>query len=329
MTAHGCIAGQMRVVRGLSQYRPSPYPVLTIGNFDGQHRGHRALLDSVVQTAAAKDGTPIVLTFDPHPIRVLAPHVKLQLLTTKDEKLARFEEAGIQEIIFLAFDQLLASMSPEDFVLKILRDGIGIRELFVGEHFAFGKGRSGRVADLVRLGDQANFVVHPVKPFRIDGEVVSSTRIRKLLQTGDVAGAARCLGRTYALGGQVMPGAQRGQAMGWPTANLQLPADRVIPADGVYATTTRWSNQRFDSVSYIGTRPTFGGGERLLETYVLDQRQDLYGEQIMVAFVDRLRGDLTCATAEDLAAQIALDVAQAREKLRSASNSSNSWSPQA
>lgn len=320
MTAHGCIAGQMRVVRGLSQYTPSAYPVLTIGNFDGHHRGHRALLDSVVEAAAAKDGTPIVLTFDPHPVRVLAPHVELQLLTTKEEKLARFEEAGVQQVIFLAFDQLLASMTPEEFVLKILRDGIGIRELFVGEHFAFGRGRSGRVADLVRLGAQANFVVHPVPPFRMDGEVVSSTRIRKLLQAGDVAGAARCLGRSYALDGQVMQGAQRGQTLGWPTANLRLPADRVIPADGVYATTTLISNHRFDSVSYIGTRPTFGPGKRLLETYLLDERRDLYGEQMTVAFVDRLRGDLTCATAEELSAQIAADVAQARDRLRTVSH---------
>jgi riboflavin kinase / FMN adenylyltransferase len=319
MTAHGCLAGQMRVVRGLSQYKPSPYPVLTIGNFDGHHRGHRALLDSVVETATAKNGTAIVLTFDPHPVRVLAPHVELQLLTTKEEKLARFEEAGIHQVIFLTFDQSLASKTPEEFVLKILRDGIGIRELFVGEHFAFGKGRTGRIADLDRLGTQANFIVHPVQPFQIGGEVVSSTRVRKMLQAGDVAAAARCLGRNYTLDGQVMPGAQRGQTLGWPTANLPLPADRVIPADGVYATTTLTSNQRFDSVSYIGTRPTFGPGERLLETYLLDERRELYGQQMTVAFVDRLRGDRTCATAEELSAQIALDVAQARDKLRIAS----------
>jgi riboflavin kinase/FMN adenylyltransferase len=306
----------MRVARGLSQYQSSPYPVLTIGNFDGHHRGHRALLQSVVETAKGKDGTPIVLTFDPHPIRVLAPHVSLQLLTTQDEKLRHFERAGIQDVIFLTFDQSLASMSPEEFVLKILRDGIGVRELFVGEHFAFGKGRSGRLADLVRLGGQAGFVVHPVHPLRIDGDVVSSTRIRKLLQAGNVKEAARCLGRAYALGGQVMPGQQRGQALGWPTANLELPADRVIPADGVYATTTLWRQQRFDSVAYIGTRPTFGPGPRLLEVYLLDERRDLYGEQITVQFMERLRGDVTCATAEELSARISQDVAQAREKLQ-------------
>src|SRR5918996_6058673 len=130
----------MKIARDLREHTKSSYPVLTIGNFDGHHRGHRALLQSVVERAKGKDGPPIVLTFDPHPIRVLAPQVSLQLLTTQEEKLRHFERAGIQEVIFLTFDHALASMSPEEFVLKILRDSIGVRELFVGEHFAFGKG---------------------------------------------------------------------------------------------------------------------------------------------------------------------------------------------
>ncbi len=306
----------MNVTRGLAEHKRVPYPVLTIGNFDGLHRGHQALLRTVVETASASGGTPMVLTFDPHPITVLKPDVDLRLLTTLEDKLARFQQAGIEEVLFLPFDRALASLMPEEFVALILRDGIAVRELFVGEHFAFGKGRAGRIADLIRLGREAGFLVHPVPPVRLDGDVISSSRIRQLLQAGDVDEAARCLGRPYELGGSVVRGAQRGQGLGWPTANLCLPPRRVIPADGVYATTAVWQKQSFESVSYIGTRPTFGAGERLIEVYLLDQQVDLYGQDIRVQFVKRLRGDLAFATAADLSARIDLDVKMAREALK-------------
>jgi riboflavin kinase/FMN adenylyltransferase len=306
----------MKVTRGLAHHQRAPHPVLTIGNFDGQHRGHHALLRTVMQTAASLNGTPMVLTFDPHPVKVLAPGADLRLLTSPDEKLARFREAGIAEVLFLEFDRAFAALSPDEFVMRVLRDGIGVREIFVGEHFAFGKGRAGRLADLIRLGQQAGFRVHPVQPVRVDGEVVSSTRIRTLIQAGNVRGAARCLGRAYELGGTVIHGDHRGQALGWPTANLRLPEGRVIPADGVYAAAAHWRGQAFDAVAYIGTRPTFGAGERLLEVYVLDQQANLYGEDMRVQFVDHIREDLTCRSAEELAARIELDVQQARGALR-------------
>jgi riboflavin kinase/FMN adenylyltransferase len=306
----------MRIAQGLSEHQRSSYPVVTIGNFDGHHRGHRALLQAVVDAAGKKNGTPIVLTFDPHPVKVLAPHVELRFLTSKDEKLARFQQAGISEVLFVPFDRNLAAMSPQAFVYDILRDSMGTRELFVGEHFAFGKNRSGHVAELVSLGRECGFTVHPMAPFRVNGEVVSSSRIRTLIQQGDVQDAARYLGRHYCLSGEVVVGQRRGQALGWPTANLPLPSDRVIPADGVYVTEAVWKARPFDSVSYIGTRPTFGSGERLLEVYLLDAKHDLYGESVEVQFLQRLRGDLACATAEDLSAQISADVSQAREVLR-------------
>ncbi len=309
----------MKITRGLSQHQRTSYPVLTIGNFDGQHLGHLALLRAVFETATAKGGTPIVLTLDPHPVRVLAPEVELRLLTTFEEKLARCEEAGIQEILLLEFNAELARLSAEEFVFRILRDGIGVRDLFVGEHFAFGNGRSARIADLLRLGPEAGFQVHPMPPVTIDGQVVSSTRIRQLVQAGDVRLANRCLGRTYALNGTVIAGQQRGKALGWPTANLRPPTDRVIPADGVYATTTIWQGCAFESVSYIGTRPTFGQGERLIEVFLLDEQVHLYGENIQVQFVERVRGDMTFDSAEALASRIDLDVSLARATLKAAS----------
>lgn len=306
----------MKITRGLATHQRVPHPVLTIGNFDGQHLGHRALLREVVQRAATVGGTPLVLTFDPHPVKVLAPHVDLRFLTTPEEKLACFRSAGIAEVLFLEFTTAFAALAPDRFMQQVLCDGLGIKELFVGEHFAFGKGRAGRIADLVRFGQKTGFQVHPVSPLRVDGEVVSSTRIRHLIQGGDVRGAARCLGRNYALEGVVVPGEQRGQTLGWPTANLKLPPDRVIPADGVYATKTFWAARAFDSVSYIGTRPTFGVGERLLEVYLLDAQEDLYGQTIRVEFVERLRGDQAFRTAEELSACIERDVRLAKDMLK-------------
>ena len=213
----------------------------------------------------------------------------------------------------------MASLDPDAFVFQILRNGIGARELYVGEHFAFGKNRKGRVADLVRLGPQAGFQVHPVPPVLVEGQVVSSTRIRQLVQAGDVRSAASCLGRPYVLSGTVVAGEQRGKELGWPTANLRLPQDRVIPADGVYATTTIWNGRSLDSVSYLGSRPTFGAGERLLEVYLLDQQVELYGQEVQVQLIDRLRGDVRFESAEALSARINLDASLARKTLRTAS----------
>ncbi|MGQ0812030.1 MAG: bifunctional riboflavin kinase/FAD synthetase [Nitrospiraceae bacterium] len=308
----------MKVTRGLETYAKAIHPVVTIGNFDGQHRGHRALLQMVVETAHQMNGTAMVLTFDPHPVRVLAPHVELRFLTSGDQKLHCFEEAGIQEVLFLEFNTAFASLPADQFVTQVLKEGIGVKDLYVGEHFKFGKGRAGTIADLQRMGNRLDFRVHPVRPFRVDGVVVSSTHIRQLVQAGEMQKAGRFLGRPYSLTGTVVCGDRRGRTIGWPTANLRLPPDRVIPSDGVYATRTVVNGQSFESVAYIGTRPTFGQTERLLEVYFLDQQIELYGETIIVQFVERLRGDQTFASAEELSARIDLDVSQARASLRGA-----------
>jgi riboflavin kinase/FMN adenylyltransferase len=309
----------MNVFRGLTTPFERPYPVATIGNFDGQHRGHRALLEIVVATARRLNGTAVVVTFDPHPVRTLAPHVDLKFLTSPEEKLARFEEAGIQDVVFLDFTPAFAALTPAEFASQVLNNGLGLRELFVGEHFSFGKGRAGKVTDLVQLGTQLGFQVHAVPPVKLDGEVVSSTRIRQLIQAGDMPKASRFLGRPYAIGGEVIHGDHRGQSLGWPTANLTVPPERVLPPDGVYAATTLWHDKHMESVAYIGTRPTFGAGERIIEVYLLDRQLALYGEHITVQFIERLRADMTFESAEALAERIELDVEEARTSLRRAS----------
>jgi len=306
----------LKLTRGLSDECPRAYPVATIGNFDGHHLGHRALLQTVVETARKAQGTALVLTFEPHPVKILAPRVDLRFLTSPKEKLAHFEAAGIDEVVFLDFTPTFAAMSPDQFAENILHRSLTLSELFVGNHFAFGKGRAGRIDDLVRLGGQHGFRVHPVTPVMIEGDVVSSSRIRQLIQAGNVERAATLLGRIYGIRGTVVQGMQQGQAMGWPTANLRVPADRVMPPDGVYAARTVHATQTYDAIAYIGTRPTFGAGERLIEVNLLDQTSDLYGQEISVQFVARVRGDHTFASADELSKQIARDVEQARTSLR-------------
>jgi riboflavin kinase/FMN adenylyltransferase len=306
----------MKVTRGYPGGPIRPYPVATIGNFDGHHVGHRALLQAVVQAARNAQGTAVALTFDPHPVKILAPHVELRFLTSPDEKLARFEEAGIDEVVLLEFDEAFARLSPEAFVDQVLVRGLRLREIFVGQHFAFGHNRAGTIADLTALGGRYGLVVSPIPPVVLHGGIVSSTRIRQLLQAGSLGEAAVLLGRQYAMTGVVMPGTQRGKELGWPTANLRLPHDRVIPADGVYATVATVNQRRYDSVAYIGRRPTFGAGERLLEVHLFEGGRELYGQSMTVEFVERVRGDMQFKGGEDLSRQIAVDAASARTVLR-------------
>ena len=306
----------LKVTRGLSDECPRAYPVATIGNFDGHHLGHRALLQMVVATARKAQGTALVLSFEPHPVKILAPHVDLRFLTSPEEKLAHFEAAGIDEVVFLDFTPAFAAMSPDQFARDVLHRSLTLSELFVGNHFAFGKGRAGRIDDLVHFGGQYGFRVHPVTPVMIEGDVVSSTKVRQLIQAGNVERAATLLGRVYGIRGAVVHGMQQGQALGWPTANLRIPADRVVPLDGVYAARAVHGAEIHDAIAYIGTRPTFGAGERLIEVNLLDRTCDLYGQEITVQFVAQVRGEHTFASADELSKQIARDVEQARISLR-------------
>ena len=258
----------------------------------------------------------MVVTFDPHPVRVLAPHVELRFLTSPQEKLERFKAAGVDEVVFLTFTPSLAAMTPEEFADVVLYRHLRVAELYVGEHFAFGKGRAGRIADLERFGASLGFTVHPVRPVVLNGGVVSSTRIRGLIQAGQMEEAAVLLGRAYGLTSTVVPGMQQGQALGWPTANLRIPPERVTPPDGVYAARASYEGMGHDAVVYIGSRPTFGAGERLIEVNLLDHRDNLYGKAMAVEFIEHLREDHKFSSAQELAAQIARDVDRAKASLR-------------
>lgn len=305
----------MNITRDLPPAPLAPCPVLTIGNFDGQHSGHRALIQAVVEHAQSHNGVPMVLSFDPHPIEVLRPGTLPKFLSDAQEKYNFFEHLGIAELIILPFTQALAALTPDQFVERVLHDGLKIRHLLVGESFVFGKGRSGTIQDLVGLGRQANFEVHPVTPVMLGGEVVSSTRIRKCLSIGNVVEGRECLGRAYRLTSTVIEGEKRGRQLGWPTANLRIPSHRVLPADGIYATLTEIGHMNFPSITYIGKRPTFDEGERLLEVHVFDQMLELYGKNISVSFIEQVRGDMAFSSIDNLLKQMDHDGVQAREIL--------------
>jgi riboflavin kinase / FMN adenylyltransferase len=309
----------MRVINRLDDCGGLAYPVVTIGNFDGVHLGHQAVLQTVKQRALQCRGTVVVLTFDPHPLRVLAPEVDLRFLSDPEEKLELLAAAGVDVVVRLPFTPEFAAQSPEDFIGSVLRKGLGAAELYVGENFRFGRQRQGTIATLKEAGRRLGFTVHAITPVLLEGQAVSSTRIRDLVQEGCVAEAAALLGRLYMLKGTVIRGEGRGSQLGYRTANLLPPAGRVLPPDGVYAARVRLDSRIRPAVIYIGVRPTFNAGTRLIEAHLLDGVADLYGRQIAVEFHERLRGDRVFESPELLAVQIADDVGRTREILRNLS----------
>jgi len=306
----------MKVLERLQDCVGLRFPVVTIGNFDGVHVGHQAVLKVARDRVRSQQGTAVVLTFEPHPLRVLTPGVELKFLCDPEEKLSLLEEAGVDVVVRLPFTREFAAQTPDEFMVQVLHDGLGTRELFVGQNFRFGKERLGTIHTLMEGGPRLGFTVHAISPVLLEGAPVSSTRIRDLVQAGAMADAATLLGRPYTLRGPVIHGHRRGGQLGYPTANLLPPEGRVLPPDGVYATQLTMDTQTWGAVTYIGTRPTFGEGARMIETYLLDGGRDLYGCRVAILFHERLRGDQAFESTDGLARQIAADVACTRKILR-------------
>ena len=302
----------MEIIHGLEDLKKSPAcPVAALGNFDGLHRGHQVLIQRVIERARAQNGTSTVLTFEPHPLKVLYPHKDLRLLVSLDEKVMLLKEMGVDQVVCIPFTQAFSLRSPEEFVRELLCQQLRVREVFVGEDFAFGKNRTGTIKDLQRMGNRLGFKVHPVQTVELDGKAVSSSRIRDLITTGRVKEAARLLGRVYSLEGRVILGNRRGTTLGFPTANLKFPQDRVVPADGVYAAWGVLSKKLKKGVAYIGTQPTLGPHERTIELHFFESHPSLYGKKLRVGFQEFMRGDKVFPSQEELVRQIDQDVHQA------------------
>lgn len=301
----------MRIVRGVKNYSEKlPNPVLTLGNFDGVHLGHQAIFKKVVERAKEINGTSIAFTFEPHPLKVLAPERSPKLLNTFHGKMKHFEAAGIEVVICANFTREFADQNPEDFARDVLHKKIGVREVYVGYDYAFGKGREGSIESLKEMGKTYGFEVGVVDAVQVDGTVVSSSVIRDLITAGRVSEAVPFLGRHYTIEGEVVHGSHRGHSLGFPTANLHT-ANELLPAYGVYAVLATVNERRLKGVASIGVRPTFDAGPVSVEVYLFDYAGDLYGKQMDVSFVKRLRGEEKFRDAESLVRQIRKDVQEA------------------
>ncbi len=309
----------MRVIRHLAHVTPPlPRVVLTLGNFDGVHLGHRAIIRRAVAEARAVDGQVVVLTFHPHPIAVVAPDKAPPLLQSLRDRLLQLRELGVDVTVVQRFTPEFAALDPEHFVGAFLGAHLELLQVVVGYNVTFGRGRSGTVDTLEALGARHGFAVDAVGPVTVGEAQVSSTALRRLLAAGDVRRAAALIGRPFALRGRVVHGEQRGRTLGFPTANLHQRPGLLVPADGVYAVRARVDGEVHSGVLNIGVRPTFGTLRRTVEAFLLDYDGDLYGCWLTVELIERLRGERRFPGPEALRQAIAADVARAREVLAQA-----------
>jgi riboflavin kinase / FMN adenylyltransferase len=288
---------------------------VAVGNFDGVHRGHQALVAAAVARARASGGAAVVLTFDPHPARVLRPQAAPAALTTLAQKEELVAALGIDRMVVVPFDARLAALSAENFAREVLQQALGARHVVVGESFRFGRGREGDPRRLEALGASLGFAVEVVPPLVEGGRPISSSRVREALERGDVGEARKLLGRDYFVDGEVVRGDGRGRTIGVPTANLAR-EEQILPAHGVYAARCRPGAGAWHAAAVnVGERPTFGGGRVRLEAHLLDFEGDLYGARLRVAFNERLRGEQRFDSKDALVAQIRRDIEAARTRL--------------
>lgn len=297
---------------------------VTVGSFDGVHRGHRAVLDEIMRRAREAGRQSVLVTFEPHPLQVLNPASAPKLLTTSAERREALAQTGLDYAYFVRFDAALAALDPEAFVRQVLLARCGMRELVIGYDHSFGRGRSGDVTLLRDLGRRLGFAVDVVEPVHVDGAAVSSSRIRELIEAGLLSEAAELLGRPYRVSGRVVAGEQRGRLLGVPTINLgDVPDEKLLPPDGVYAVRVEWRKGQAAGMMNQGPRPTFADGRRSLEAHLFDFAGDLYGEWVRIEWVERLRDVQRFGSAEELVAQLQRDRARAESVFsRSASNPS-------
>lgn len=303
----------MHLLTAIAELASVPGPVvLAIGVFDGVHLGHQAVLRRALKDAEILGGTAVALTFDPHPARVLRPDKAPRLLTSTPHKLRLMRELGVRHLLVQKFDKDFAASEPRDFLQSLSEACQPLRQIVVGHQWAFGRGRSGNIELIREFGENAGFEAVELEPVEVEGHIVSSTRIRKAIEEGDLLEAKKCLGRDFTILGTVTQGRQVGRTIGFPTANLRAHNEQ-FPPDGVYAVAVRRGAQVIRGVANIGVRPTLEkAGERVLEVHLLDFADDVYGEDLEVVFTRFIRPEKRFAGLEELKAQIAQDAAEAR-----------------
>jgi riboflavin kinase/FMN adenylyltransferase len=297
----------MEIEQELANITPQGETLLTVGVFDGVHAGHRYLLKQLQRQAANRDLLSGVVTFNPHPQSVLHPDDQLPWLSSLEDRVTTFRQLGLNIVAVLTFTDKVAQLSARDF-LSLLKKYLKMRGILVGPDFVLGRAGEGNISVLRTLGNEMKFTVKVIPPYTINGEIVSSTLIRQALIQGDMRRVERLMSRRFYLRGKVITSDKRGRALGFPTANLDTEPRQALPGNGIYATITQVSGKRFLSATNVGTRPTFGPGEKTVETHLLDYQGDLYGKEIKVEFVQKVRDEQRFPSAEELKTQMRQDV---------------------
>jgi riboflavin kinase/FMN adenylyltransferase len=297
----------MEIEQELASITPQGETLLTIGVFDGVHAGHRYLLEKLQQRAAEKNLLSGVVTFNPHPQSVLHPHNQLPWLSSLEDRTRAFQELGINIVAVLTFSSKVAQLSAREFI-SLVKKQLRMRGIMVGPDFTLGRGREGNINLLRALGREMEFSVEVVPPYTINGEVVSSTLIRQALAQGDMRKVEKLMGRYFHLSGKVITSDKRGRVLGFPTANLNIKPQQALPGNGIYATIAQVDGKQFPSATNIGIRPTFGEGEKTVETHLLNYKDDLYGKDMKLEFVQKLRDEQRFPSSEELKVQIEKDV---------------------
>ena len=308
----------MQILRSISELSGLPGPLfLAIGVFDGVHLGHRTVISTSTRHAEEVDGTPVVVTFDPHPAKVLRPDSAPHLLTATQHKIALIRDLGVAHLLVQNFNREFAATPPDEFVRQLVTQAKPLREICVGHEWSFGKGRAGNLALLKQLGATHGFNVVGVPAVTVNGEVVSSTAIRRAVAEGDLVKATQMLGREYTILGTVKAGEKLGRKLGFPTANLSAHSEQ-FPPNGVYVAEARLAGTLYRGVANLGYRPTVNSAnpERLLELHLFDLNKEIYEEEVEVRFLRYLRPEQRFESVAALAAQIAKDVQVARESLQ-------------
>jgi riboflavin kinase/FMN adenylyltransferase len=299
----------------LPWHEPPPmdcrHGAMAIGNFDGVHRGHAALVEETCRQARALSGPALVLTFDPHPVNLLKPLDFLPVLTTTSERARLLQSLGVDHVVFLHTTLEMLALTAEEFFTRVVREHFHVRVLVEGEYFGFGRERSGNLATLAELCRRDGMALIVVPPVMLGGTRVSSSRVRSELDRGAIREAVECLGRPYRLSGTVAAGQRRGQTLGFPTANLER-TTTVVPGDGVYAVAVLHEGTTWPGACNIGPNPTFGEQARKVEVHLIGFQGDLYGRPLTMDFLDRLRDTRPFASAADLRAQLSADIERAR-----------------
>jgi len=301
----------MQVEKELAEQSPEKDTLLTIGVFDGVHLGHQYLISRLTKHARELNLLSGVVTFRQHPQEIMSPQTRLPFLTDLDQRINLLKNEGVEAIFVLSFTPELARLSAHEFV-GLLKRHLGMRGLVIGHDFALGQNRGGDETALRKLGKEMDFSVTVVRAKLINGELVSSTAIRKALADGDMKRVHRLIGRNFSFGGGVVTGAHRGKELGFPTANIEVNPGQALPPDGVYATWAYIDGQAYPSMANIGKRPTFGNNERTVEVYVLDYHSNLYGHEIRIDLIDRVRDEKKFNTVQELKDQIARDIKRGR-----------------